>query len=146
MKPRGEILRATVEAEEALLGALLWEATFSATRDAINECAGILRPSDFIGYYPNTQPHLQIQRARIYQAMLTCELPPHSINVAETMNSLSTLQPGDCAYLYHLIASCPCALDFKDYAKTISHYSKIRNTGDTGITTQHKAHRKGLGY
>jgi hypothetical protein len=74
--------------------------------------------------------------------MQQCKLSPHQINVAQIMNDLGILAKGDCSALVLLVANCPCSLGYSDYAKTVKHYSDLRNNKSISIHTPHK----GLGF
>lgn len=110
-----ELLQATGEAEEALLGAILIEST-RGTREAINAVSHILSAHEFHGQ----------GRAKIYQAMLQCPLPPHQISVALQMKDMGTLEPGVCSYLCLMVSTVPCSLDYMHYALAVKGYSKAR--------------------
>ncbi len=120
-----EISSATVQAEEALLGAILIESTHG-DRQAIQAVLAIVSPSDFYGYYEKQALVRQTRHARIFYAMTKTERPPHQITTAQEMNRLGILQSGDCAYLCHLVSMCPCSLDYVDYAKAVREYSLQR--------------------
>ncbi len=112
---KAEVLQASLDAEVALLGSILIEST-RGTREAINEVAKFLKPSDFRSE----------QNRRIFSAILSCPGPPHEINVAEQLHALNLLQDGDCSHLCLCVASVPCSLDYSDYAKAVLHYSEER--------------------
>lgn len=120
-----EITQAAIDAEEALLGAILIESTTS-TKDAITGISTMLSISDFYGYGPNAPIERQPQNTRIYHAMLHSKNPPHQIEVVRTMSRLGILQSGDIPYLCHLVAVCPCSLDYPHYAEAVRDYSKAR--------------------
>lgn len=120
-----EVQTATRLAEQALLGAILIESS-CGSMTAIHTARGRVRPEDFLGYLATAKPWDRCIHARIYQAMLSCQLPPHQINTAQEMNRLHILQPGDCAYLLELISLCPCALDYKSYAVVVARYAELR--------------------
>jgi len=128
-----EIAEARREAEEALLGAILIESAFKGVSESVRAASKLVRPEHFLGYYDKQPMSRQPKRVRIYQAMLDCESPPHQITVAHQLFNTETLIAGDCAYLCHLVAVCPCSLDFESYALAIVGYAvgkaKPRYTG-----------------
>lgn len=119
VKNTSEIFEAIRQAEEALLGAILIESSYSA--NPVYEIKFIVSASDFLDHNKYDNRH-----SRIYQAMLNCDRP-QQINVAIEMARQGTLKPRDCAHLSHCIAMCPCSLDYLSYAKVVKEYSLIRN-------------------
>jgi len=113
--PATEYLTATIDAEDFLIGALLVESAGS-TREAINKVSSIIKPETF---------HVERNR-RIYDAMLTCQLPPHQINVAKEMHSRGILENGDCSHLCFTVSLVPCSLDYIDYALAVKYYWQKR--------------------
>ncbi len=114
--PDNELLHAVDDAEEALVGAILIEAT-RGTRSAIDEVSGIVSPTDF------RKPQL----GRIFNAMLSCSLPPHQINVALELQMSGKLEKFDCAFLSLCVSNVPCSLDYRDYARAVKSYSLERS-------------------
>lgn len=120
MRQDSEVFTATREAEGALLGAILVEAS-RGNRQAIHEVKFIVEPTDFLD-----APFYDDQHTRIYRAMLSCADPPNEVVVAKQMDNEGTLRKGDCSYLCMLIATCPCSLDYEYYAKAVADYSLKR--------------------
>jgi len=112
---KAEIIKATYEAEDSLIGAILVEST-DGTRDAINKVAPILSSADFYND----------MNRRIYEAMLKCPEPPHQINVARQMVIDGSLVDGAVSYLCHCVSEAPCSLDYMDYALSVKAYSEMR--------------------
>lgn len=110
-----EVSRATKDAEDCLIGAILVEST-RGDRTAINGVARFIEPSHF---------KYTINR-RIYSAMLSCPLPPHQINVANELFTRNILEPDDCSFLAYLVSLVPCSLDYIDYAKSVLQFSQVR--------------------
>jgi|GEM_PF-3638884 replicative DNA helicase len=102
-----------IEAERALLGAILIEGT---SENVIPIVSAILSVNDF----NQETPHI-----KIYNAMLKCDLP-HIVNVPRQMVDDYTWQDSDYSYLMLLIADCPNSLDYKSYAKAVKDYSNER--------------------
>jgi len=121
-----ENIPTTIQAEEALLGAILIEST-RGDREAIDATSSIITLADFKGYLASQVTERQPIRSRIFYAMVKSNNPPHQIATAQTMNKLGLLQSGDCAYLCRLVSLCPCSLDYMDYAKAVKDYSHQRN-------------------
>ncbi len=109
-----ESQEARLEAEESLLGALLIEGA-NLNETAIEEVKAIIQSSHFIHY--NDGRH-----ARIYEAMTHLK-HPHQVAVAEELNQNNKLQKGDCSYMAHLVAECPCPIAYMDFARAILSYS-----------------------
>lgn len=116
MNSKGEIIEATYNAEECLIGAILIEST-DGTRNAINQIATILAPEEF---YSD-------QHSLIYTAMLRCPLPPHQINTARQMLADKTLEDGVCSLLCQCVSVTPSSLDYFDYAMAVKRYSEHRS-------------------
>ena len=112
-----KVYEAVLDAEEALVGALLIDSAFSHDRTAISDVATILTPKDF----------LNERCGRIYEAMLKCQGTPHQINVGKQLVDSGKAMVGDIADMSYCIKGCPCSLDYMDYAKTIISYSGQRN-------------------
>ncbi len=115
MNDSAEIVEATFEAEECLIGALLIEST-RGTRQAIERVAQIIAATDL---------HTG-QQSRIFLAMLSCESPPHQVSVALELDRKGLLQEGDCAYLRLCVSVVGCSLDYEDYANAVKYYSQAR--------------------
>jgi len=115
MNDSGEVLQATNDAEDCLIGALLIEST-RGDRYAITKVASFLEPSHF----------RQESCQRIYASMVSCSSPPHQINVAQEMVLKGSLVAGDCAYMSLAISGVPCSLDYLDYAKSVLQFSQNR--------------------
>lgn len=111
------IFEASEHSEEALLGSLLIYSEGESDRKAISNVATIVKPEDFVDK----------RRARIYQAMLSCDKAPHQINVATELVQNGTIQNGDIGYLCHLVAITPTCLDYLDYAKSVVILAEARN-------------------
>jgi replicative DNA helicase len=116
-----KVYEITLDAEQALIGAILIDSAFSSNRKAISEVATILTPSDF----------LDERCGRIYEAMLKCQGPPHQINVGKQLVDSGKAQTGDISNMSLCISECPCSLDYLSYAKTIISYSGQRNPSFT---------------
>jgi len=110
-----EILQASLDAEDALIGSILIEST-DGTRGAINQVAGVIKPADF---------YTEMDRD-IFSAMLSCPLPPHQINTAHQMLADNTLGTGSISHMSFCISITPCSLDYLDYAEAVKRYSEIR--------------------
>lgn len=108
---------ATLEAEDALLGAILIDSAFNHNRKAISEVATIITPKDF----------LDERCSRIYEAMLKCEGAPHQIHVGKQLVASNKAKVGDIAYMSYCIAGCPCSLDYMEYAEAVAYYALRRN-------------------
>jgi replicative DNA helicase len=130
-----EITGATVEAEEALLGAIMIQSA-GGSSETIHQVSAVLEPADFLACLRWEKPDRWPRRARVFYAMTQCENSPHQVNVALKMVQLNILQDGDCVQLCCYVASCPCSLDFMDYARAIRDYSikrqakELANKGD----------------
>lgn len=113
----GETMRTREFTEECLLGAILIEATVTHSL-AIRQIQNLISNQDFSDwkYYDN-------KRSRIFQAMTKCE-HPEVVSVALKLQELGILRRGDLPYLSHLIAECPCSLDYLYYAKAVRVYSR----------------------
>ena len=118
--PTSEDIMATQEVEDCLIGSILLEST-KGNREVINRVSGIVKPKYF---------YIE-QNGRIYDAMLTCQLPPHQINVAMELHARNILQSGDCSHLYLVTSLVPCSLDYMDYALAVNYYW-MKRTGTTG--------------
>lgn len=116
---------ATIEAEEALLGAIMIEAS-RGTLDAVKKAAGLLSPLDFYGCVPQERPENWVPNARFFLAMTKCADPPDQVVVAHKLAELNMLQLKDCAALGLYIAGCPCSLDYMSYARAVKGYSQQR--------------------
>lgn len=112
---KSEILNATLDAEEALIGAILIEST-CGNREAINKVSTNLEANHF--WHEDNQA--------IFKAMVNCPLPPHQVNLARQMHSDNTLTNGILSHLCHCVSVCPCSLDYMDYANAVKRYSAIR--------------------
>lgn len=110
---KSELWFATIEAESALLGAIL---TVSKTRKPIHEVSLILSPSDF----------LEETHRDIFKAMLAAELPPNQITIAQEVYKLTGGKHVYAAEMCEMIANCPCCLDYLYYAKVIRGYADER--------------------
>lgn len=110
-----EILQASLNAEDALIGSILIEST-DGTRGAISQVAGVIKPADF---------YTEMDRD-IFSAMLSCPLPPHQINTARQMLADNTLDTGSISHMSFCISITPCSLDYLDYAESVKRYSEIR--------------------
>ncbi len=115
-----EALYATQEAEASLLGAILIESS-DGNREAIDEVCQIIGVDDFLDFTLYDAKH-----ARIFSAMVLGDGAPNQIVVAEEMNRRGLLRSGDCAYLRHLVAECPCSLDFPSYTQAVRDYADRR--------------------
>jgi len=113
-----ETTTARRDAEEALLGSLLIEATSLAVRHV----QSIINHADFF----QSQDR---QHSRIFQAMTKCD-HVDEISVALKMQELGLLRKGDCGYLRHLISETPNSLDYLYYAKAVRRYSRGDSTPD----------------
>lgn len=105
-------IQLTIDAECALLGAILLEGT---VKNVILELREVINTNDF---------YSGAHRA-IYSAMLQCELP-HIVNVAYQMWIDGTYEKRGSAYLSHCIAVCPDSLIYMDYAKIVRNYADSR--------------------
>jgi replicative DNA helicase len=114
------------EAEEVLIGSILIQSAGSKSREAINQVSNILKPEDFKGCVTKEPPSRWPRNAIIFHAMTKCELPPHCINVTQTMIDLGILFKAAPAYLYHCESTVPCSLDYLDYAKAVKANSTRR--------------------
>lgn len=132
-----ELLKATIQAEEALLGAILIEST-STGMQSIREVTRLITPEDFAGFLPSQPIFRQLKRQRIYYAMTQSDLPPHQINTARTMANLKILQEDDIPYLCRLVATTPCSLDYMHYAKAVKGYSYQRQGKSIPVVPQRK--------
>ena len=112
-----KVYEATLNAEDALLGAILIDSAFSHNRKAISEVATILIPKDF----------LDERCGRIYEAMIKCEGIPHQIHVGKQLVDSGKAQTGDIAYMSYCISGCPCSLDYMEYAESVVYYAMRRN-------------------
>lgn len=110
-----ELHAATIEAEESLLGAILVESS-DGSRQAIEKISTILKPEYF---------YIEKHRA-IYEAMLSCPLPPHQVNIPRQMLTMNTLEDGITKYLSYLISRVPCSLDYMDYTLAVKSYGEQR--------------------
>lgn len=110
-------LQARRQAERALLGAILLEASVSDS-PCIREVRQLLKVEDFLDSRLSDNLH-----ARIFKAMTTTKKPPNEIVIAEEMYKEETLRVGDCAYLCSLIAECPSSLDWPYYAEAVLNYA-----------------------
>lgn len=108
---------ATLQSEDALLGAILIDSAFSHNRKAISEVATILTPKDFF----------EVRCGRIYEAMLKCQGVPHQIHVGKQLVDSSKAEPGDISFMSYCIEGCPCSLDYMEYAEAIVSYARNRN-------------------
>jgi hypothetical protein len=117
-----ELSEATEQAEEALIGAILIQST-GGFRHVIDEVAPILQPWDFRGCTRTDRPDRWIWRARVFYAMLQCELAPHIINVSHKLFELNMLEVMDCSLMMSCAANVPCSLDYMDYARAVKDYS-----------------------
>lgn len=113
---------AAMEAEKALLGAILIESADGNSKTAIRESRRFVSPKDFTDY----AMHDSI-RSRFFYAMIYCENPPHQINLARQLNSMDLLKAGDIEEMSSLIATCPNCFLFEDYAKAVKEYSEQRH-------------------
>ena len=110
------------EAERALLGVILllgsgdrvvlWDGE-TESLSALTDIKSKITASDLF----DSQFH-DPRHAKIFTAMTHCE-HPHEIAVAEELNNMGELNPGDCAYLKHLISQCPCVIAYQDFIDTI---------------------------
>jgi len=113
-----EISTATQDAEEALIGAILVEAS-DGTKDFVVDISCIVSASDF-------KDELNQQ---IYKAMLNCSEAPHQINVARKMVELGVLGKYAIAHMSHCISVSPNSMDYIDFAKAVKYYSELRRSG-----------------
>ncbi len=112
-----KVYEATLNAENALLGAILIDSAFSRNRKAISEVATILTPKDF----------LEERCSRIYEAMIKCEGIPHQIHIGKQLVDSGKAKAGDMAHMSYCITGCPCSLDYMEYAESVVYYAMRRN-------------------
>ena len=112
----GELLRATQDAEDSLIGSLLIEST-KGNREAIEQSIKLCLPTSF--YFENDR--------RLYQAMISCQAPPHQINTANELSTHNNLQTDDCSHMSYCISIVPCSLDYLHYARCVASYSSQRS-------------------
>ncbi len=99
-----------VWAEDALLGAILIEAT-DGTRTAITQVRQLVQARDLTGDL----------RPLIYRAMLDCDGPPDAVIVACQMQAIDPRIGGpELGYLYHCLAECPTSLHYLRYARLVA--------------------------
>jgi len=110
-----EVLEATLDAEEALIGSILLESS-NGSRETINKVALILKPQDF--YDERHQV--------IFKAMIQCPLPPQQINTARQIRANNELAKDIISHMSHCIATVPCSLDYQYYAEAVLKYSELR--------------------
>jgi len=120
-----EVTGAIYDSEECLLGSILIEST-RGTNEAIREVSKLVEPGDFLGCMISDPPDRWTWRARMYYAMLQCELPPHTVNVAKKMVELEILHDKDLSLMAHCVAVVPCSLDYLHYARAVKDYSLQR--------------------
>lgn len=111
---KSELYNATVEAERALLGAIL---TISETRKPISEVAAIISRVDF----------LEQENKDIFEAMLSTNSPPNQVTVAQEVLRITNGKHAYIAEMCLMVANCPCPLDYLHYAKTVRDYADARN-------------------
>jgi replicative DNA helicase len=113
-----EIIIATYDAEESLVGAiLLMSCGADGSRECINQIALSLQPCDF----------RDEQNRFIFEAMIKCPLPPHEINTARQLLADKHLDGNIISHMMHCISVTPHAQDFMDYAQAVKRYSELRN-------------------
>lgn len=123
----GEILKARLLTEQALLGAILIESTATHSL-AIRQVQSIINYQDFYDWR-----NFDNKNSRIFQSMLKCG-HPDIVMVAQKLTETGTLRQGDYAYLVHLIAECPTSLDYLYYARAVRYYSRGKDTNNyTGL-------------
>ncbi len=121
MNQPSEIINASFDAEDSLLGAILIDAT-NGSKQAINKAKTIVNPGDFHQY----------NNRLIFTAMLACKDAPHQINVARQMLNMGILEDGCVSQMSHCISITPTHLDYQDYADAVREYSQ-RHRGDLPI-------------
>ena len=119
----GESRNATLYTERQLLGDVLIQSS-DGDKEAIDYCRKLLIPYDFYDYQYKDPNNIH---ARIYRAMLACDLSPHQVSVAEKMEKLNILYSGDIAYLIGLVADNECALKFDEDAQIVKRLSNERS-------------------
>lgn len=113
LAPVGEALQA-IEAEKALLGAVLYEP------EAFLELASILNASDFV-----LPQHRKIWEA--YQRLYTRQQVIDPVTVAEELERMGVLEEvGGPPYLAHLMQQVPSALHAQAYAQEVEEKSLRR--------------------
>lgn len=110
-----EVIKATRQAEYALIGSLLIDATDGAI-DVINYLKENLSPNDF--YDDDIK--------RYYQAALSCALPPNQVNLAAELNRTGQLRKGDIQRLLYCLSVCPTYLDYDYYTIQVKEYARKR--------------------
>jgi len=112
--PPGKLPPQNVEAEAAVLGALL------VNKEAMDKVADLLEPDDFY-----RQDHQAIFRAitRLYEKRAPIDLVTLT-NELESLKELETV--GGAAYLAELVNTVPTALHVVHYAQIVKHKSILR--------------------
>jgi replicative DNA helicase len=113
MPRTSDVIEVSVLAEESLLGAILIVSSYG-DKTAISETRRIIQPehfSDFGMYIPI--------RARIYKAMLDCDVAPHIVNLANYLKKINRLTKNDISNMWRYISLDICSLDYLTYAKVL---------------------------
>jgi replicative DNA helicase len=119
---QSELLKATILAEENLLGALMLATVVLGDEFALPEVKKLVSYTDFQDY------HFKGDRARIYCAMCQCEHPDITTVTHELMLA-DCLDVNDISYLRQLLLGAPTSYNYMEYARIVKDYSIKRGGG-----------------